>query len=147
MWGIDMLFRGGVSLISFILVVQNNNLENLTFSEVVVYGTRYVFIHARDCSQALQVVQIFKPDYFLIENNLPMTSSQEIATALRTQPKMGQVPTIIFDACRTLVAQDKKTSSLDKAIPTISHVEILLTIIDKMVLFPGQRALNSFSMN
>jgi CheY-like chemotaxis protein len=147
MWGIDMLFQGGVSMIIFVLVIQNNDLEKLTFSEVAVYGTRYVFIHARDYSQALQVIQIFKPDYFLIEKNLPMTSGQELATALCTQPKMEQVPTIIFDACRTLVAQEKKTSSSDKAMPTIPHIEILLTIIDKMVLLPGQRSLNSFSMN
>ena len=141
-----MLFQGGVSMIVFALVIQNNDLEKLTFSEVAIYGTRYVFIHARDYSQALQVVQIFKPDYFLIEKNLPMTSGQELATALRTQPKMGQVPTILFDACRTLVAPDKKTSSLE-AMPTIPQVETLLTVIDKMLLLPGQRSLNFFSMN
>jgi hypothetical protein len=130
-------------MIIFILVIQNNDLEGLTFSEVTVYKTLYVFIHARDYSQALQVVQIFKPDYFLIEKNLSMTSDQELATALHTQPKMGQVPTIVFDTCCTLVAQEKKAFSPD----TIPHLEILLAIIDRMPLSPGQSLLNSFSMN
>lgn len=134
-------------MIIFVLVVQNNTLENLTFSEVAVYKTLYVFIHVRDCSQALQVVQLFKPDYFLIEKNLPTTSGQEFATALNAKAKMEQVPTILFDVCCTLLAQEKTMSSLDETLPTPPHLEILLAIIHKMLLFPGQISLNSFSMN
>jgi CheY-like chemotaxis protein len=147
MWGIDMLFQGGVSLIIFILFVQNSDLKKLTFSEIVVHKTLYVFIHVRDCPQALQVIQVFKPDCFIIEENLPTTSGLEFAASLHAQPRMRHMPTIILDADCPLVAQEKKTSSPDETIPTIAHLEILVTIVDKMLLLPEWISLNAFSMN
>jgi CheY-like chemotaxis protein len=132
-------------MIIFILVVQNNDLESLTFSEVAVYKTRYVFIHARDCSQALQIVQIFKPDCFLLEENLPNMSGQEFAISLHAQPKMVQVPTIIFNTHSTLVTREQKTPY--EVTPTIPNREILLVLIDKMLLLPERPLLNPLSMN
>ena len=134
-------------MILFILVVQNNNLGSLTFSEVAVYNTRYVFIHARDYSQALQIVQIFKPDCFLIEENFPTISSLEFMYSLHAQPGMEQIPTIVLDARYIRAIQEQKTSSPDKTIPISPYVKILLTIIDKKLLFSGWVAQNSFSMD
>lgn len=133
-------------MIIFILVVQNNDLESLMFSEVALYKTRYVFIHARDYPQALQIVQIFKPDCFLIEEKLPKACGHKFVASLHAQPRMEQVPTIIFNTRCTLVAQ-KKTSSLDEEIPTIPDIEILMELIDKMLLFPVPLLQNAFSMN
>jgi DNA-binding response OmpR family regulator len=133
-------------MIIFILMVQNNDLESLMFSEVAIYKTRYIFIHARDFPQALQIVQIFKPDCFLIEESLPKDCGHKFATSLHAQPRMEQVPTIMFDTRCTLAAQ-KKTSSLDEEIPAIPNIEILLVLIDKMLLLPERLLLNPFSMN
>lgn len=134
-------------MIIFILVVQNNDLESLMFSEVAVYKTRYIFIHARDFPQALQIVQIFKPDCFLIEERLPKKSGHKFATSLHAQPRMEQVPTITFNTRCTLIAQEKNTSSPGETPPTVPNIEILLALIDKMLLLPEQLLLNHFSMN
>ncbi len=134
-------------MINFILVVQNNNLEMITFSKVTVRETPYIFIHATNYLQALQIVQTFKPDCLLIEENFSVTGGMKLAHSLQTQPRMKRVPAVVFGPYHTLISQEQKTSSANIFSPTIPHMEILLTLIDQVLLFPGHLLVHSFTTN
>src|SRR6266571_2034416 len=58
-------------MIYYILVVQRTMPEELTFVEAILHENLYVLLLVRDCLQALQIVQTFKPDCFLLDEQLP----------------------------------------------------------------------------
>jgi CheY-like chemotaxis protein len=134
-------------LINFILVVQNTNLEMVTFSKVMARETLYVFIHATNSIQALQIVQVFKLDCLLIEENFSVTSGLELARSLQAQPRMKQVPTVVFGPYHILISQEQKTFSANKFPQTMPQMEILLALIDQVLLFPEQLLVHSFTTN
>lgn len=144
---IDKAILKDIALINFILVVQNNNLEMITFSKVTVRETLYIFIHAANYIQALQIVQVFKPDCLLVEENFSVTSGLELAHSLQAQSRMKEVPVVVFGPYHTLASQEQKISSANKLPPTIPQMEILLALIDQILLFPGQLLVHSFSIS
>ena len=129
----------------YILVIQNTMPEELTFVEMTLHKKLYVLILVRDCLQALQIIQTFKPDCFLLEENLSITSGRQFAVDLHTQQGLEDVPLVIFESCQTAIEHEGSIQSTGKPILTIPQLECLLDIISTMLFYSGKLSLYSFS--
>jgi len=127
--------KGDTCVSYYILVIQKTMPEELTFVEVILHEKLYVLILVRDCLQTFQIIQTFKPDCFLLEENLPTTGGRQLCADLQAQQGLEDVPILIFESCHTAVEHESSIQSPGKAILRIPQLELLLETISKMLFF------------
>jgi len=128
----------------YTLVVLNTPPQNLTFIEITTPQALHVLILAPNYDEAFQIVQTFKPDYFLFEETFPMITGIQLSTLLHLQSGLELIPTMIFQHAYQRNLAKKSTQVVDQITLAAPQWRSMLEIIEMMLSFSRKHLLYTF---
>ena len=81
--------------IKFILVVEKTGQDELRIVEVRMQEMIYQFLLVRDHSEAVEICHTFKPDLFLIGDQLSTISGTDLRDQLYIMREISNVPVVL----------------------------------------------------
>ncbi len=122
-----------------ILVVDDNVYMRLMLEKMMHSNTHYHAIIVSNCTEALEIAEIIKPDLFLFDYQMPDMSGLEIYDKLHAKKALKNVPAIIMSSALPQIEIEKRNIlGVEKPF----HLNVLFRMIDSVVQSPHNKPTN-----
>lgn len=114
------------------IVVVDNNPANLEILGEILTHEEYKVIKAHDGREGLFAAQQYQPDLMIIDKELPNLSSDELATQLKADKNLRQIPLLsVMDSSYKSCDLESYEDCITKPLSTQYLLETIKTIIEE----------------
>jgi hypothetical protein len=130
----------------YIFVVCKGTGRDITFVEVTIREVCYVLILMADMQQLLMAMKSFKPDGFLLEEDIEVAHGISLAAYLAGKGGFEHVPVVTFEDVRRTVEQEVSVDVEEVAYIYFPDKEILFKIVDVLFFCMSRYSVPAFSV-